>query len=168
VACQGHQPQGQGHPPLCPPTQLNRDNLRANFSLGPLTASPADSKLNPQHLNLDSNLATTNHGFTLTHTHSHTPTMFLPTLARRLAQASRPEIAAAAAGRRPGSKLRTVWPPDFTTMTPQQQLRWEKKYKRRLGIANQQPRFDKAIRLIQLAVVGGGQTSVPFMDWNAD
>ncbi len=81
--------------------------------------------------------------------------MFRGTLVRRLAEASRPEFTASAGGR-PGSKLRTVWPPDFRNMSPQQQLHWEKKFKRRLGVANQQPRLDKAIRIIQLSVVGGG------------
>ncbi|KAK3900552.1 hypothetical protein C8A05DRAFT_35813 [Staphylotrichum tortipilum] len=94
--------------------------------------------------------------------------MFLPTLVRRLAQASRPEFTMSAGGR-PGSKLRTVWPPDFTTMTPQQQLRWEKKYKRRLGVANAQPRLDKAIRLIQLATVAVAVWYCGFvMEWSAN
>jgi hypothetical protein len=36
------------------------------------------------------------------------------------------------------------------TMTAQQQLRFEKKYKRRLKLATARPRWDKMVRLAQL------------------
>jgi hypothetical protein len=47
-------------------------------------------------------------------------------------------------------KLKKVWPPDIKTMTPQQQLRFEKKYKRRVRLATNRPRWDKFVRLAQL------------------
>ncbi|KAL2024351.1 hypothetical protein VTK56DRAFT_8833 [Thermocarpiscus australiensis] len=86
-----------------------------------------------------------------------------PTLVRRLAQAARPELNAAAAN---PIKLKKVWPPDFKSMSPQQQLRFEKKYKRRLKLATARPRWDKFVRLAQLFTM----TFVPLymvlvMDW---
>ncbi|KAL2117259.1 hypothetical protein VTJ04DRAFT_9427 [Mycothermus thermophilus] len=91
-----------------------------------------------------------------------------PTLARRLFQATRPRLntlhstaetmaeAAETAASIPSSdpvykyKLKKVWPPDIKTMTPQQQLRFEKKYKRRVRLATNRPRWDKFVRLAQL------------------
>lgn len=79
-----------------------------------------------------------------------------PTLARRLAQAAKPQLDAAFTN--PGSvfKLKKVWPPDMKTMSPQQQLRFEKKYKRRLKIATARPRWDKFVRLAQLCTMTCG------------
>ncbi len=48
-------------------------------------------------------------------------------------------------------KLKKVWPPDMKSMSPQQQLRFEKKYKRRLKTATARPRWDKFVRLATLA-----------------
>ena len=73
-----------------------------------------------------------------------------PTLVRRLAQAPKPQIHSAAAQ---GIKLKKVWPPDMKSMTPQQQLRFEKKYKRRLALATARPRWDKFIKLTQLFTI---------------
>jgi hypothetical protein len=70
-----------------------------------------------------------------------------PTLMRRLAQTARPQFNATT---NPVYKLKKVWPPDIKNMTSQQQLRFEKKYKRRLKLATARPRFDKFIRLAQL------------------
>ncbi|KAL2265791.1 hypothetical protein VTJ83DRAFT_6891 [Remersonia thermophila] len=93
--------------------------------------------------------------------------MFRATL-RRLAQATRPRLSAVndmVAQERPSAfpatspqptyqyKLKKVWPPDIKTMTPQQQLRFEKKYKRRLKLATTRPRWDKFIRLAQLFTI---------------
>lgn len=47
-------------------------------------------------------------------------------------------------------KPKKVWPPDFKSMSPQEQLRLEKKYKRRAALATARPRWDKFIRLAQL------------------
>lgn len=74
-----------------------------------------------------------------------------PTLVRRLAQASKPQVNVPAAGN--PIKLKKVWPPDFKSMSPQQQLRFEKKYKRRLKLATARPRWDKFVRLTQLCSI---------------
>lgn len=52
-------------------------------------------------------------------------------------------------------RAKKVWPPDFTGLSPQAQLRFEKKYKRRLALVYARPRWDKAIKLIQLVTVTG-------------
>ncbi|AEO71864.1 uncharacterized protein THITE_18100, partial [Thermothielavioides terrestris NRRL 8126] len=75
----------------------------------------------------------------------------LPTLVRRLAQAAKPQLNEAAVNYK--YKLKKVWPPDMGTMSPQQQLRFEKKYKRRLKLASARPRWDKFVRLAQLFTV---------------
>ncbi|KAF6811487.1 hypothetical protein CMUS01_13254 [Colletotrichum musicola] len=79
----------------------------------------------------------------------------LPTLIRRAAET---------AGRRfdvfaNPYRTKKVWPPDFQNLSPQMQLRFEKKYKRRLALVYARPRWNKAIKLIQLVVVTG------FLGW---
>ncbi|GKT44681.1 uncharacterized protein ColSpa_04862 [Colletotrichum spaethianum] len=78
-----------------------------------------------------------------------------PTFVRRAAEAA-------------GSKLnvfnnpyrtKKVWPPNFTNLPPQSQLRFEKKYKRRLALVYARPRWNKAVKLAQLATVLG------FLGW---
>ncbi|GJD04304.1 hypothetical protein ColKHC_13129 [Colletotrichum higginsianum] len=78
-----------------------------------------------------------------------------PTFVRRAAEAA-------------GSKLtvfnnpyrtKKVWPPNFTSLSPQSQLRFEKKYKRRLALVYARPRWNKAVKLAQLATVVG------FLGW---
>lgn len=52
-------------------------------------------------------------------------------------------------------RARKVWPPDFTQLTPQQQLRFEKKHKRRVALAGQNPRWDKGVRLVRaISIIG--------------
>lgn len=82
----------------------------------------------------------------------------LSTLARRAAAVSRPTIQAAPAflAAHPTKKL---WPPDFKRLTPQEQLRFEKKYKRRVRLASRRPKFDKAVKLAQLVTVVGTSSS---------
>ncbi|SPQ27144.1 cdcd91d7-e9df-4e70-816d-dba369bf7a9d [Thermothielavioides terrestris] len=88
----------------------------------------------------------------------------LPTLVRRLAQAAKPQLNEAAVNYK--YKLKKVWPPDMGTMSPQQQLRFEKKYKRRLKLASARPRWDKFVRLAQLFTVTFAVSyMVLFMDW---
>lgn len=77
----------------------------------------------------------------------------IPTLVRRLAQATKPRLNAF--GSNPTYKLKKVWPPDIKNMTSQQQLRFEKKYKRRLKLATARPRWDKFVRLAQLSTMSG-------------
>ncbi|EGS23056.1 uncharacterized protein CTHT_0015410 [Thermochaetoides thermophila DSM 1495] len=97
-----------------------------------------------------------------------------PNLTRRLAQVAKPQTEQAAANATavtpPAAaspyKLKKVWPPDFKSMTPQQQLRFEKKYKRRLKLKMERPRWNKFVKLAQLvtttSVIG---YMVLFMDW---
>lgn len=48
-----------------------------------------------------------------------------------------------------------VWPPDFSQLTPQQQLRLEKKHKRRVALAGYSPKWDKGVRLVRaLSIIG--------------
>lgn len=76
---------------------------------------------------------------------ARTTEKMLPTLVRRMAQASKPQIEAAANP----SKLKKVWPPDFSKLSPQEQLRFEKRYKRRIAHIAQRPTWTKAIKLTQ-------------------
>ncbi|KAB5583542.1 hypothetical protein GE09DRAFT_304736 [Coniochaeta sp. 2T2.1] len=71
------------------------------------------------------------------------------TLVRRAAQGSRsqldlPNVAI---------KLKKVWPPDFTKLTPQEQFRLEKKYKRRAQLATARPTWNKVMKLAQLFTI---------------
>lgn len=76
----------------------------------------------------------------------------LPTLARRLAlTAIRAQLPQAVKA----TKLKKVWPPDFTQLSAQEQLRFEKRYKRRMRLATQRPLWDKSVRLLQLFSVTG-------------
>jgi len=74
----------------------------------------------------------------------------LPTLLRRAAaqgprsQLDLPNVA---------FKLKKVWPPDFTKLSPQEQLRLEKKYKRRAQLATARPTWNKTIKLAQLFAI---------------
>ncbi|KAH6983072.1 hypothetical protein BGZ61DRAFT_450084 [Ilyonectria robusta] len=50
-------------------------------------------------------------------------------------------------------KARKVWPPNFKELTVQQQLRFEKKYKRRIMLASRSPRWEKGVKLAQLITI---------------
>lgn len=80
-----------------------------------------------------------------------------PTLIRRVAQSAKepltkqiPQAVASSL-----HKARKVWPPDFKELTHQQQLRFEKKYKRRVALASRSPRWDKGVKYAQLATMAG-------------
>ena len=75
----------------------------------------------------------------------------LPTLIRRTAAASSktPQWKILAALHPP----KKVWPPDFSKLTHQEQLRYEKKYKRRVLLATARPRFIKYTKLAQLFAI---------------
>lgn len=73
----------------------------------------------------------------------------LPTLIRRAVQGPRSQLDLPNVA----FKLKKVWPPDFTKLTPQEQLRLEKKYKRRAQLATARPTWNKTIRLAQLFTV---------------
>jgi hypothetical protein len=74
-----------------------------------------------------------------------------PTLVRRLAAEVQPRFTVFTNP----YKTKKVWPPDFSKLNAQEQLRLEKKYKRRLGLASARPRWNKAVKLVQLVSVIG-------------
>ncbi|KAI5467014.1 hypothetical protein BGZ63DRAFT_346008 [Mariannaea sp. PMI_226] len=79
----------------------------------------------------------------------------LPTAFRRMAAAPKQSLLRGA----PLSvvnnpyKARKVWPPNFKDLTHQQQLRFEKKYKRRIQLASRAPRWVKGVKFAQLATI---------------
>ncbi|PHH86641.1 hypothetical protein CDD83_9938 [Cordyceps sp. RAO-2017] len=88
------------------------------------------------------------------------------TVARRLAQsaaepmAKQASLAAAAMKAYP---TRKVWPPDFEGLSVQQQLRYEKKYKRRAKLACRTPKLNKATKYGQLGTVIAGVLAFVFL-----
>lgn len=79
------------------------------------------------------------------------------TAARRLARAATEPVA-----NRPPLTVHTNpyqatkrWPPNFAELNPQQQLRFEKKYKRRVGLACHSPGWIKGTKYAQLGVTAG-------------
>lgn len=80
----------------------------------------------------------------------------LPTLARRAAAgvtagATRPPLTIYTNPYR----TKKVWPPDYKQLSWQEQLRFEKKYKRRVTLACARPRWDKGVKLVQLVTTIG-------------
>ncbi|KND94391.1 hypothetical protein TOPH_01188 [Tolypocladium ophioglossoides CBS 100239] len=78
-----------------------------------------------------------------------------PTLIRRLAQPAKEPVVKRApltVGSNP-YQARKVWPPNFKDLNHQQQLRFEKKYKRRIFLASRSPRWEKGIKFAQLATI---------------
>ncbi|KAH0528433.1 hypothetical protein TsFJ059_003302 [Trichoderma semiorbis] len=79
-----------------------------------------------------------------------------PTLVRRLAQSAKEPLAKQVPLTIINNpyKARKVWPPDFKGLTHQQQLRFEKKYKRRITLAHHSPRWEKGVKYAQLITIG--------------
>jgi len=75
----------------------------------------------------------------------------LPTLIRRVATAAPKEIPT----RLLSYPTKKTWPPNFKKLTPQEQLRFEKKYKRRVALASRRPRWDKAVKFAQYISILG-------------
>ncbi|KAK0740427.1 hypothetical protein B0T18DRAFT_330581 [Schizothecium vesticola] len=96
-----------------------------------------------------------------------------PTLARRMAQAAgkatttNAATASSASSTIPSpSRLKKMWPPDFSKLSKQEQLHFEKRYKRRVSHIAQRPRWNKMIQLAQLTTITFVVVySVMFMDW---
>lgn len=88
---------------------------------------------------------------------SHLHGAMFPTLVRRLAQAAKEPVTKRApltVASNP-HQARKVWPPNFKDLNHQQQLRLEKKYKRRIFLASRSPRWQKGIKFAQLATIAG-------------
>jgi hypothetical protein len=80
-----------------------------------------------------------------------------PTLIRRMASSSKDSLlkkAPLTVATNP-YKARKVWPPNFKQLTVQQQLRFEKKYKRRIILASRAPRWVKFVKTAQLLTIVG-------------
>ncbi|ROT35142.1 hypothetical protein SODALDRAFT_78397 [Sodiomyces alkalinus F11] len=86
-----------------------------------------------------------------------------PTLFRLASQASEAAESSVPAASGP-FQLKKVWPPDFTKLSPQAQLRFEKKYKRRVALKHARPRWNKAIKLVQLVTVTGALGALFFTE----
>ena len=71
------------------------------------------------------------------------------TLIRRAADSSTPHLVRGANA----YKLKKVWPPDFSKLAPGEQLRFEKRYKRRLKLMGARPRWNKILKLTQLFTI---------------
>lgn len=96
----------------------------------------------------------------------------LPTLARRMAQAAgkatttNTATASSASSISSPSRLKKVWPPDFSKLSKQEQLHFEKRYKRRVSHIAQRPRWNKMIQLAQLTTITCmEQASVVWRGW---
>lgn len=75
----------------------------------------------------------------------------LRTLVRRSAAAPKPPLTIYTNPYRPKKN----WPPDYKQLSFQEQLRFEKKYKRRVNLACARPRWDKGVKLAQLMTIVG-------------
>ena len=52
-------------------------------------------------------------------------------------------------------KAQKIWPPDLARLTPKQQLRFERKYKRRCHLACSRPKFTKRVHLANWIICSG-------------
>jgi hypothetical protein len=75
------------------------------------------------------------------------------TLIRRAAQEAKPSNAAFIRRIRELHPPKKVWPPDFKKLSLQEQLKFEKKFKRRLALATTRPKWNKSVRLVQLFAI---------------
>lgn len=80
-----------------------------------------------------------------------------PSVIRRLAQSAKEPLTKAAplAAASNAFSTRKVWPPNFKELNHQQQLRFEKKYKRRILLASRSPRWEKGVKYAQLTTIAG-------------
>ncbi|KAL3426612.1 hypothetical protein PVAG01_00121 [Phlyctema vagabunda] len=64
-------------------------------------------------------------------------------------------------------KAKRLWPPDFTKLTPKEQFRLERRYKRRTKLKWERPRWVKAVKIVQMSsIVFILVYGVLFLDWN--
>jgi len=75
--------------------------------------------------------------------------MMFPTLIRRLAADVKPKLEVVVNP----YKAKKVWPPDFTKLSPQEQLRFEKRYKRRIRLMGTRPRWIKFTKIAQVVCI---------------
>lgn len=85
---------------------------------------------------------------------SISPRRMFATIARRAAQGAKPSSSAEYIRKiRELYPPKKVWPPDFKRLSPQEQFKFEKKFKRRLALASERPRWVKFVKLVQLFTV---------------
>ncbi len=76
----------------------------------------------------------------------------IPTLIRRAAagaKAAGPKVPETTVFNNP-YKTKKVWPPDFSHLSPQEQFRYEKRFKRRLQVMATRPKDIRRVQLAQL------------------
>ncbi|KAK3320546.1 hypothetical protein B0T19DRAFT_429857 [Cercophora scortea] len=87
-----------------------------------------------------------------------------PTLMRRMAQAAKSDLASSVSSASSSSattapangytyRLKKVWPPEFHKLSPQAQLRFEKRFKRRVQHIGRRPRWNKMVQLAQFFTI---------------
>ncbi|KAK3683364.1 hypothetical protein B0T22DRAFT_246394 [Podospora appendiculata] len=97
-------------------------------------------------------------------------------IARRMAQAAKSSDLMASSSSSVSSasipageytyRLKKVWPPELHKLSAQEQLRFEKRYKRRVQHITARPRWNKMVGLAQLFTISFVVVySVLFMDW---
>ena len=69
-----------------------------------------------------------------------------PTLIRRLAAGAKPKPEVLVNP----YKAKKVWPPDFTKLSPQEQFRFEKRYKKRIHLMGTRSRWIKFTKIAQV------------------
>ncbi|KAL6860408.1 hypothetical protein ACO1O0_004436 [Amphichorda felina] len=79
--------------------------------------------------------------------------MFRATLRRLTQSAGEPARRAPLTMANNPYKTRKVWPPNFQELSPQQQLRFEKKYKRRVYLAHHSEKWDKGVRIFRFVMI---------------
>ncbi|KAF7559213.1 hypothetical protein G7046_g4934 [Stylonectria norvegica] len=89
----------------------------------------------------------------------------LPTVVRRMAAPFKEPMlrrAALSVANNP-YQARKVWPPNFKELNHQQQLRFEKKYKRRILLASRSPRWEKGVKFAQLVTIVGKSSALIYL-----
>jgi hypothetical protein len=63
-------------------------------------------------------------------------------------------------------RAKKSWPPDFQKLSPKEQFRFEKKFRRRNKLAWARPRWMKFTKLVQWGLIGSFTVySILFYDW---
>ena len=65
-------------------------------------------------------------------------------------------------------KAQRLWPPDFAKMDPKEQLRLERRYRRRAKLAYTRPRWNQAVKLTQWGSITCMCHPITVASWNGD
>jgi len=88
----------------------------------------------------------------------------IPTLIRRLATGIKPKPDVLVTP----YKAKKIWPPDFTKLSPQEQLRFEKRYKRRVRLMGMRSRWIKFTKIAQVICITCKSSPEGYTVWLAD